>query len=150
MPVAAARMPDMAQTMVEVRRTEMPKVRAESALEADARTAMPKRVLVRKIVSATMSTGTTTNTSTSLGKMRRSSVGRFTEKSNGRGMPPGATTWGRLILKTTSSCEMPMVAMSSTRRGDSNSLRMKTISMTAAIAAPAANVKAKANHQGMP
>ena len=148
--MAAASTPEMAQTMVEVRRTLMPKVRAESALEAEARTAMPKRVWVRKTVRATMMTGTTMNTSTSRGRMRKSSVGRLTEKSNGSGMPPGATTCGRLILKTTSSCEMPMVAMSSTSRGDSKSLRMKTISITAAIAAPAAKVKLKANHQGMP
>src|SRR5581483_9732224 len=60
----AARTPATTQTSDDMRRTLMPARRAASALAADARTAMPYLVRLRKMAMATVSNGITTRIST--------------------------------------------------------------------------------------
>src|SRR3954452_770249 len=56
----AARTPAMTQTSDDIRRTLIPASRAASALAADARTAMPYFVRLKKTAMAAVSNGTTT------------------------------------------------------------------------------------------
>ena len=149
MAVAAANAPEMVHTIVEVRRGEVPYTRAVSALEAEARTASPKRVREMNQARAAISTGITASTTSSRAWRRRWSVGVHVAL-NGAGIGPGATTLGRLNLAKSTIWPTPMVAISTTRRGDAKSRLITISSMAMPTAAQAARASTNDSHQFKP
>ena len=144
MAVAAAKAPETVHTTVEVRRGDIPYRRAVSGLEAEARTASPKRVRAMNQARAAIRTGTTISTVISRAWSRMWAVGVHTA-SKGAPMGPGAITEGSDSLPKATILPSPTVAISSTSRGDRNSRRTTTSSAVMATAAPATTARAKAS-----
>ena len=127
--VTAAKPPAMAHTIVEVRLVLIPKTRAVSGFDADARTISPKRVFVMKRARPRIVSGATMRTMTSRETTRIESV-ICHDRSKGSGKGSEAAASGRSRRATNSSWAKPMVAISRTRRDDAARRRTTVISTT--------------------
>ena len=96
--------------------------------------------------STAMSTGTTTSTISSRACRRMWSVGVHVAL-NGVEIGPGAATLGSWNLAKRTIWPTPMVAISTTRRGELNSRRITTSSTAMPIAAQAASASTNESHQ---
>ena len=96
--------------------------------------------------SAAISTGTTTSTTISRAWRRMWSVGVHVALNGGE-IGPGVATLGSLNFAKSTIWPTPMVAISTTRRGELNSRRITISSMAMPRAAQAARASKNDSHQ---
>ncbi len=134
MAVKAESTPARVQAMVEVRRTQTPERRAESAFSDIARMASPHGDHLTKAARARATTGATMRVSTSPGEKTKPPIVKERWIGTGNGLE---RLWGRMngrAVKTNRTWDRPMVATMTSTRGRLNS-RRSTSSLRAPMAA---------------